>query len=364
MFFGRVISVPRTFWLAAAFCSFLLLLLLAREVNQAIPQPVLENQDIYYSYLEGSRLREGKDPYARILDGNMLDNQKYATYFPLFYELSYISQKLGLRSFFKWIAFWQLVFTVFEYLIGLLLFLVFARRKLEWLGIFAVAFWFFNRWTLKVVEESNLDFIPIFLMLLSLALFPRYKWLSIVLFSLSLGFKQIAIFLAPLYLIWIWRAAAESDRWKDLLRAVLLMVSVPLISAIPFLIWNAEAFVKSIAFSATRLGSDQFEVPSVDQLLGWQGLPARILLLVLILAVALAAFRGYGKKYFASALAMSIFVDYNAVLYSQYPAWVVPLLPLIFLDFENPIADGASLESVGPAKESEGPVVEPVSHFE
>jgi uncharacterized membrane protein len=318
----------------SSFFAFLLLVYLAREVNQAIPEPVLENQDIYYSYLEGKRLREGKNPYARVLEGNMLENQKYATYFPVFYELSYASQKLGLRSYFDWIAFWKVIFIIFEFGIGLLLYIVFARHKLEWLGVFAAAFWFFNRWTLKVVEMSTLDFIPIFLMLLSLILFPRKKWLSLFLFSLSLGFKQIAIFLVPLYLLWIWRSAAGKHRWKELTLAALLIISVPLISGLPFLIWNAEGFIKSILFSATRYSSNQFEIPSLDQIMGWQGLSARLVMLVLMLAVYFAAFRGYGKKYFASLLIMSIFLDYNAVLYSQYPAWVVPLVPMVFLDFD------------------------------
>jgi uncharacterized membrane protein len=320
-------------FLVSSFFAFLLLVYLAREVNQVIPEPVPENQDIYYSYLEGKRLREGKNPYTRILGGDMLENQKYATYFPVFYELSYVSQKLGLRSYLDWLAFWKIIFVIFEFGIGLLLYIVFAMRKLEWLGLFAAAFWFFNRWTLKVVEMSNLDFIPIFLMLLSLILFPRKKWLSLFLFSLSLGFKQIAIFLVPLYLLWIWRSTTGKTRRKELILAGLLIASVPLVSGLPFLVWNAEGFIKSILFSATRYSSDQFGIPSLDEIMGWQGISARLVMLILMLVIYFAVFRGYGKKYFAALLVMSIFLDYNAVLYSQYPSWVVPLLPLVFLDF-------------------------------
>lgn len=327
--------------LIASFFVFLLLVVLAREVNQAIPEPVFENQDIYYSYLEGRRLREGKNPYARVLEGDMLENQKYATYFPVFYELSYLSQRLGLRSSFAWIAFWKVIFIIFEFAVGFLLYAALAQRRLEWLGVFAAAFWLFNRWTLKVVEMSNLDFIPIFLMLLSLMLFPRHKRWSLLLFSLSLGFKQIAIFMAPLYLIWVWRAAEEKQRWKELALATLLIVSVPLVSGIPFLFWNAEGFIKSILFSATRYGSNQFEIPSLDQIMGWQGISARLVMLALMCAIYFAVWRGYGKKYFAALLVMTVFLDYNAVLYSQYPAWVAPLVPLVLLDFERP-ADAES----------------------
>ena len=329
--------------LVSSCCAFLLLVLLAREANQAIPVPVLENQDIYYSYLEGKRLRDGKNPYARVLEGDMLQNDKYATYFPVFYELSYVSQNLGLHNYYDWIAFWQGVFVLFEFGIALLLFLALARRNLEWLGILAAAFWLFNRWTLKVVEMSNLDFIPIFLVVLSLLLFPRRKWLSLLLFSLSLGFKQIAIFVAPLYLVWIWRSTSGRQRWKELALAGVLVVSVPLVSALPFLVWNAEGFVKSILFSATRLASNQFDIPSLDQIMGWQGLSARLVMLGLMAAAYFAVFKGLGKKYFAALLVMSIFLDYNSVLYSQYPAWLVPLVPLVFLDFMPPATPTATV---------------------
>jgi hypothetical protein len=327
--------MPSRVSLITSFSVVILLIYFAREVNFLIPEPVLENQDIYFSYVEGRRLLEGKNPYKRVLEGDMLENQKYATYFPVFYELSYISQKLGLHPYLSWLIFWKKIFAIFEFGIALLLYIALAREKLEWIGVFAAAFWLFNRWTLKVVEMSNLDFIPIFFMLLSLMLFPRKKWLSLFLFSLSLGFKQIAIFLAPLYLIWVWHSAAQKDRWKELILAGLVIVSVPLVSGIPFLIWNAEGFIKSILFSATRYGSNQFEIPSLDQIMGWQGLSARLGMLALMCAVYFAALRGYGKKYFAALLVMSIFLDYNSVLYSQYPAWVVPLLPMVFCDFHD-----------------------------
>jgi hypothetical protein len=328
--------MPSRVSLIASFSVVILLIYLAHELNFLIPEPVLETQDIYFSYIEGKRLLEGKNPYKRILEGDMLENQKYATYFPVFYELSYISQKLGLRPYLSWLIFWKKIFAIFEFGIALLLYIALAREKLEWMGVFAAAFWLFNRWTLKIVEVSNLDFIPIFFMLLSLILLPRKKWLSLFLFSLSLGFKQIAIFLAPLYLIWVWHSADQKDRWKELALASLVIISVPLVSGLPFLIWNAEGFVKSILFSATRIGSNKFEVSSVDQIMGWQGLSARLLMLALMCAVYLAALRGYGKKYFAALLIMSIFLNYNTVLFAQYLAWVVPLTPMVLCDFYNP----------------------------
>lgn len=295
--------------------------------------------DIYYSYFEGKRLQRGENPYARILTGNMFVNQKYPTYFPVFYELSYASVMLGLNSFDDWLGFWRVVFIIFEFAVAAFLYIVLARRNLEWLGVFACGFWLLNRWTLYVVQHPNMDFIPIFFLLLSLGLFPRRKWLSLFLLSLSLGFKQVAIFVVPLYLIWVFHLSGK-DWVKQILKSLAIIISVPLISALPFLIWNAEGFLKSILFSVTRLAGSYYFTPSVDVLMDWNGYRARILMLVLMALLYLVAFQGYGKKYLQVFAVLLVFLYFNTILFTQYEAWIAPLLPLIFVDIhDSHIAD-------------------------
>jgi len=67
--------------------------------------PETKGEDVYYVWVEGSRLVSGEDPCARILSGNMRENDKYATYFPGFYGLSALMQAAGLRDYEVWIAF-------------------------------------------------------------------------------------------------------------------------------------------------------------------------------------------------------------------------------------------------------------------
>jgi hypothetical protein len=313
-----------------------LTLFLAIYVNIFISEPVVdENRDIYYSYLEGKRLQDGENPYARILTGNMFVNQKYPTYFPVFYELSYISAMLGLNSFTDWIRFWRIIFVIFEFAVAVFLYIVFARRNLEWIGVFACAFWLFNRWTLYLVQDTNMDFIPIFFLLLSLELFPRKKWLSLFLLSLSLGFKQIAIFTVPLYLIWVFHLAGK-DWVKQISKSLAIIISVPLVSALPFLVWNAEGFIKSIIFSVTRLAGHNYFTPSVDVLMGWTGYRARIVMLIMMALLYLIAFQGYGKKYLLVFAVFLVFLYFNTILFTQYETWIAPFLPLIFLDMHDP----------------------------
>src|SRR5512144_813675 len=61
--------------------------------------------DTYYSWVEGRRILDGKNPYERILHGNMQENNKYATYFPLFYEASALLQRIGIRQYQPWLDF-------------------------------------------------------------------------------------------------------------------------------------------------------------------------------------------------------------------------------------------------------------------
>lgn len=312
------------------------LIFLARPVNSTIPLNDPAKEDIHEAFLEGERLVNGINPYARILDGDMRINQKYPTYFPLFYEMSFLSQKVGLVSFESWIDFWKAVFKGFDYLIALLLYAALAVKNLEWGGVIAAGFWLFNRWTLYIITTANFDFIPIFFMLAALVLFQRQKWLALLLFSLSLALKQIGFFIAPLFVIWMF--LAEENHMTGIKKAglsVIAIASVPLVSSLPFLFWNIEGFMRSIAFSVTRLADTHTNlmVDSVDALLGWQGLPARIPMLILMLAIYWMAAKGIGKRYLLPVLVFIVFLSFNAVLYNQYLTWLIALVPLLIVDY-------------------------------
>ena len=287
--------------------------------------------DIYYSYVEGRRLVEGENPYARILTGDMRTNDKYATYFPLFYLFSSGAQLAGLEKYPEWIAFWRVVFLLCNLAIAFLVFQICASQDQPWLGIFGAAFWLFNRWTLHVTVIDHLDFLPLLLFLLSLKLVPRRFYLACLLFSLSLAIKQIAILALPLYLIWAWQMD-RADRPKRLLWSFALIVSIPLVVSIPFLVWNAEGYLKSLFFSVSRLPDDQFDAPSLDALFGVVGLAAKIpMLFFLALTCALAFFRRL-PKYASILLVFVIIFGFSSVLYRQYLAWLIPFIPLTILE--------------------------------
>ena len=288
------------------------------------------NDDIYFTYLEGDRLLRGENPYARVLEGDMRQNQKFATYLPLFYYLSAGTQLLGLSEYTQWAALWRIAFTLAGAWIAICIFLRAWETRLKALAVVAPLFWLFNRWTLHVTISADLDFLPLALLLTSWALLEKRPRAALIMFGTSLAIKHYVAFLAPLFLMHIWRSTAELKGriWKNLL----LMGSVPLIVSIPFLIWDAEALLKSILFSATRNPMATGGIASLDALLGWSGWAARLPMLGMILLIYVVAWRGKLRAYASSLLIMATVTFFNSVFFTSYMVWVMPFVPLAIIE--------------------------------
>ncbi len=295
-------------------------------------------EDIYYTYLDGERLLQGENPYERVLAGDMRVNDKYSTYLPGFYYLSSVTQFAGMSTFDPWLSFWRVIFLLFNLSIAALLIYIPARKQLWALSIFAALFWLFNRWTLHVARTADIDFIALFFMLLSLYLFQRNRNASYLLLGLSLTIKQVAIFLVPVYLIWSWKSAVDR-RVMRLIGSALWIGIIPLIGSLPFIIWNWEAFARSILFSATRVAAAAFNVYSLDVALGWQGLLARIPVVLMFLLAYWLTWKYKLGAFSMALLVLAIFVFFNSVFYTSYMVWVVALIPLTAYELIAQIGD-------------------------
>ena len=313
----------RLTWLVAVLAAAIALV--AVRVNLRFWSLDTVGSDTYYSWVEGRRILDGQNPYERILHGDMEENKKYSTYFPLFYELSAFVQKMGIRQYQPWIDFWRYFFMAGNVATGLALCAIVYSKRAWSLALLAMPFWYFNRWTLHSSATVALDFIPIFLLVLSLGLFEKYRKTSFLLFGFSLAFKQIAIFLAPLYLVWEYQ---QTRSWKKTIVAGIWIAIVPLLASIPFLVWNAEGFIRSVAFSATRTALNHFDAESIDVVFSLSGLAARIPLLLMLLGTYFVAWQKSVGRYGAAMLVMAIFIAFNSILFTHYPTWLMPLLPL------------------------------------
>jgi uncharacterized membrane protein len=289
--------------------------------------------DIYFVWRDGTRLATGQNPYASILSGNMRENRKYPTYLPLTYLLVAGAHHVGVTEFRSWMRLWRPLVLVGHVGIAILLLVACWRAGHPVLGAFAALFWGLNRWTLYVVSVAHVDFPAILCLLASLLLFDTRRRASLLLFGLSLAFKQIAIFVTPLYLVWTWRETRPAEaRLGAVTRAAGWIALVPGVVSLPFLLWNAEAFLRSVLFSATRDPDSHITAVSLPAKVGLAGLPGRLPMLLLMGLVLWAAARGEVGRYLAVLLILVTFVDFNAVFYLQYMAWLVPFLVLAALD--------------------------------
>jgi uncharacterized membrane protein len=285
--------------------------------------------DVYYLWLEGKRIIDGENPYARVLEGNMLYNNKYATYFPVFYWLSGFTQLAGFRDYPTWVLFWKIIFDMAHAGTGLLIFWILWQQSLL-LGIFGGVVWWFNRWSINVIGVANMDFLPVFFLLLSMYWFERRPNSSLLLFGLSLGLKQIGIFMLPVYLIWVWQ---REPSLKRLVVALLLISGITIVAATPFLLRNPASFVMSILFSATRLPQSGFGIMSIDAQFGLVGLPAKFPMAMLLLMLYAGVWQRAIRKFTAGLLTMTVFIDFNSVFFEQYLVWAAPFFPLLVCDY-------------------------------
>ena len=288
------------------------------------------NDDIYFTFLEGDRLLSGVNPYARVLEGDMRENEKYATYLPLFYYLSAGIQRLGLVEYAQWVAFWRLVFLIASSWIATTVFLEAWSTRLKAFAVAASLFWLFNRWTLHVSISADLDFLPLALLLTAWALLEKRPRAALVVLGTSIAIKHYGVFLVPLFLMSIWRTSTDPKAriWKDLL----LLGSVPLIASLPFLVLDAEALVKSILFSLNRNPMATGDLYSVDALLGWSGWAARIPMFGLIVLIYVAVWRGRLGAYASSLLVLATVTFFNSVFFTSYMVWIMPFVPLACLE--------------------------------
>ena len=303
------------------------ILLAGGLVHYDLPKYNEQSTDAYFTFLDGQRILAGENPYSRILSGNMRTNDKYSTYFPLFFLLGAGTQMLGLENYKDWISVWRIVLLLFNLGTGAVIFLALYRQRAYLLGVFGALFWFFNRWTLQITPVGAIDYVPIFFLVLSLVLLPRQQILALVLFSISLALKQMAIFLVPLYLIIVWQTH-EQSRLRHVIVASALIASVTFVTSLPFLLWNAEGFVRSIVFEVTRDAASHINAPSLDGYFGLTGVPARLPMLLLLGLTYLLAWRRVVGMATGSVLVMVVFLSFNPVLFLQYFCWVVPLIPL------------------------------------
>jgi hypothetical protein len=293
----------------------------------------VRKEDIYYTWVEGDRIINGINPYSRIHGSDMKNNRKYATYFPGFYFLSSASQKLGLNDFNTWVKLWRSIFFISYIATGLVIFIQIIRRGFFVLAMLAIVYWLFNRWSIKVISIAHLEPLAIFLLMVSLSIYKDFRRTSLLLLGCSLAIKQIGVFIIPIYIVLEMSDRKGAAALKRGGAALAWILVVPALIITPFLILDAEGFVKSILFSATRSASGHFRSHSFSYSMSWEGIFARLPMLLLMTGVYWCAYKRTIGMYASSLLILLIFITFNEVLYVQYMIWPTAVAFLAVIDF-------------------------------
>jgi hypothetical protein len=307
------------------------------------PEYYSGQNDIYFEYEAAKELQKGGNPYNRILEGNMIENDKYATQLPLyFYTLSYIRQMSGngFEEFlenFRVIVFWSHVVG------GVMIYLLFREANKKLYGYCASLFFLFNVWSLNSFLNLKQDLPAIALLLLSYFFFrkSKFRWLSYILYGLSLGIKHIGVFIAPMYLMPL---IHKQDSYKKFGINVLLLFLTIFIPSASLFFDNPASFINSMLFSLTRTPLDSEITFGYNKLLTTynpsfntgtlyqQLLPRLPLLISSLLCFLLLVLKRIPISMYLF-LSVLVFATFNPIIFPQYFTWVTPLASICILDY-------------------------------
>ncbi len=280
--------------------------------------------DIEYVWKEGGEILAGKNPYARA-QVDTKSGSKYATYFPLSYIASAAIQKIGYTSFDSWMTIMRPLILGSQLFCAAIVLYYLAKKRLFALALLAFFLIIFHRFALYPARVTHIDFPAIALLLAGLILLRTKPRIAYILIGTSLAIKQMAIFIIPILLIYVWQQHRSA---KKALVSIFFIALVPLITFAPFIIDNPTGVFRSITYSANRTSTGDFASPDIATMLALDGLWARLPMLVMFVLVYIAAGHKEIRLFGACLAIFTIFIGFNPVLFFQYLAWIIPFIPL------------------------------------
>ncbi|CAK6687291.1 hypothetical protein BBFGKLBO_00184 [Synechococcus sp. CBW1107] len=287
--------------------------------------------DSHDIWLEGHRLFEGINPYARTLSGDMLHNDNYPTYFPLAYLFTAALSHLGLSSYEAVLAVWRPLSLLCHLGLAWMIYQAYALQRSGWAGVVAAALLLFGRWGVYLIMSAQLEFAALLPLVLGIALQHRRPRMSALLVGLSLAIKQIGVLIVPLLLINRCRAAAPAPEATprrsipDLvigLKALTWISLIPLLISLPFLLSSPWGFLESMVFSLTRLPMGHPETGEAPILLfGMHGV--RVVMAALIIGAWSLYARGQLRFWSAASFCLLALTQLNDVVFTQYYLWLL-----------------------------------------
>jgi hypothetical protein len=91
-----------------------------------------------------------------------------------------------------------------------------------------------------------------------------------------------------------------------------------------------------LIFSATRSPGGHLKVPSIDEILGYIGLVAKIPMLFMMGTVYFLVLERRIGKFMAALSIFLIFMSFNSVIFKQYMPWFCAFLGLAIAESQRP----------------------------
>ncbi len=324
-------STVRKF-LPAAF--LILVTLLCLRINAGFDNSdtaLLKGRDVMFIWQDARMLADGENPYRRIAGKDMEHNEKYTFYLPGFLVVTAASIRAGLDTFPEWMRAWRWGMLLTHLGIGYLIFGVLLSRGMI-PAILGSSLWLFGRWSLMLFNSGQIDGVAILPLLLSLVLIARAPKISFLLFGVSLAVKQMAAPLLPVYLLWAWQRGAVDNRRRAILEATALIALVPTLLSLPFLLWDAESYLRMLLFPMTR---EAFGGRTADIYLGLDGGAAKLPFLLVLLTSYLLCIRSRLGIWAQTLVVFLVLLSFSPAFFTRYLCWIVPLIPLALCDAER-----------------------------
>lgn len=265
--------------------------------------------DIEAIWKEGGRVCNLENPYSRI---NKKKKRIYKppTYFPGFYISSCLMQKIA-GSPQRGLYLWSAINSIIYLMIGLFFYLIFLKKSYFFLAILTASICFFSRWSMHTLASLQTNFIGILPLVLSFYFIKLKPRTSLVLFGISLLFKQIAIFLVPLFLLKDFKLNTK------IIKNAFYIAVIPTLIILPFIINDFTGFMKSILYSGMRESK------------GAAILADSTKIMIMYALMLYTYFWYYTKKVrlaVASLVIFICFVSLNQILFTQYYLWLLMIL--------------------------------------
>ena len=327
----------------------LIIVLLAHKVDFSVDYDsdfYFKKEDIYYEYEASKQIEKGENPYLKILEGDMLENDKYVTQLPNYYNFLGFVKNTSDDNFSGFIERFRFILFLSQIIGGLFIFLIFKRQNRSFLGLCGAIIYVFNVWTLNSIIFLKQDVLAIGLLLIAFYFLgnSKYRILSYLFYGLSLGIKYIGIFAFPIFLL-----PKKGDKLTDKTFAlyILTLALVLIIPSIRYVVDDFSSFSRSILFSVTRSPEDSDVVYGYSSLLVeapesynedavLDKLTPRLpLFIVLALTVVLLITSKIDKGTYLF-LSLLVFAIFNPVIFPQYTTWIPPFALFPLLNKEKP----------------------------